>query len=222
MINLYKALLKAQAEIGSAVKDAKNPHFQSKYETLESVIEATKKPLNDNGLVVIHRLLNVGDTLSLCTMIVHAETAEFIESTCELILNKKDMQQMGSAQTYAKRQNLKALTNLPSEDDDANDASKSNNQTQQSYTPRPQYQPPAAPQTGDIGTQIITFGKKMNGRRYNEFSIDEHIGMLKWLNSEADKKGKPLTGSAAEYSEKANIFIKSTTPGFDEGESIPF
>ena len=131
MINLYKSLLKAQEQIGAAVKDAKNPHFKSKYETLESVIEAIKKPLNDNGLVVLHQLTRVDDRHFLVTKIIHADSGEHISSECDLILQKNDMQQMGSAQTYAKRQNLKALTNLPSEDDDGNAASQPQNQKTQ-------------------------------------------------------------------------------------------
>ena len=56
----------------------------------------------------------------------------------------------------------------------------------------------------DVGSQTITFGKKMNGKRYNEFTKEDHEGMIDWLN----KSGTPR-GAAAEYVSKANQYIKS-------------
>jgi len=44
------ALVKAQAAMGAAHKDANNPFFRSKYADLETVIAAVKGPLNDNGI----------------------------------------------------------------------------------------------------------------------------------------------------------------------------
>ena len=49
---LAAALAKAQSQISGAVKDAANPFFKSKYADLESVWQACRKPLTDNGLAV--------------------------------------------------------------------------------------------------------------------------------------------------------------------------
>jgi len=50
---LAKALAKAQASIKGAVKDSQNPFFKSSYADLESVWDACRKPLTDNGLSVV-------------------------------------------------------------------------------------------------------------------------------------------------------------------------
>ena len=47
---LATALSKAQAQMGSAIKDSENPFFKSKYADLTSVIAAVRKPFADNGL----------------------------------------------------------------------------------------------------------------------------------------------------------------------------
>ena len=47
------ALLKAQKQMGTAKKDAKNPFFKSNYADLNSIREACMPSLNDNGIVVL-------------------------------------------------------------------------------------------------------------------------------------------------------------------------
>lgn len=195
MINIYKALLAAQKEINFAVKDGKNPHFKSKYETLESVIEATKKPLNDKGLVVVHKLLSRDDIPALSTQIIHAESGEYVESVCDLILSKKDMQQMGSAQTYAKRQNLKALTNLPSDDDDGNAAT--GKQEIKEKTNHSEY--------------VMQFGKKHINKKMSEISHKEHLDMIKFIKEE-QAQGKYNIKSANDYLYYAEKYLQSIQP----------
>ena len=50
---LAMALVKAQAEMGGAVKDAKNPFFKSNYADLTSVIKTIKEPFANNGLAYV-------------------------------------------------------------------------------------------------------------------------------------------------------------------------
>ena len=42
--NLSQALLKAQAQMGAAKKDSKNPFFKSNYADLPTVMEVVKGP----------------------------------------------------------------------------------------------------------------------------------------------------------------------------------
>ena len=49
---LSEALSKAQAEMQHAIKDSTNPHFQSKYADLASVIDALRPALTKYGLSV--------------------------------------------------------------------------------------------------------------------------------------------------------------------------
>ena len=112
------ALLAAQRLIGNAAKNAKNPHFKNNYANLESVIEATKESLNNNGVVVIQTLSeSEGSSLKLTTRLLH-ESGEYIEDTASTPLSKADPQGVGSAVTYLRRYSLAAICNITQEDDD--------------------------------------------------------------------------------------------------------
>jgi hypothetical protein len=117
---IMPALIKAQGSIKHAQKDAKNPHFKNSYATLESVIDATKDELLKQKITVIqtHTLDN-----NLVTTLFH-ESGEFIQSEVKLMLSKQDMQQLGSATTYARRYALTSMLNIAQEDDDGNAAAK--------------------------------------------------------------------------------------------------
>lgn len=47
------ALVKAQSEMGNAVKDSKNPFFKSSYADLNSIREASLPVLNKHGISVL-------------------------------------------------------------------------------------------------------------------------------------------------------------------------
>lgn len=118
------ALLKAQKEITFAVKDSTNPHFKSSYADLESVIEAIKKPLNDNGIIFIQSFSpSEAGKLNLTTRLMH-ESGEWVEDELTMPLQKNDAQGYGSAATYSRRYALAAITGLYQADDDGNEASK--------------------------------------------------------------------------------------------------
>ena len=51
-IEARKALIKAQKEMGKAVKNATNPHFRSNYADLKSVVEAVMPAFLANGFAV--------------------------------------------------------------------------------------------------------------------------------------------------------------------------
>lgn len=118
-----KALIKAQKEMESVKKDGTNPHFRSKYATLEAVIGATEKAFADNGFAVMQRCDRDEHGTYVETLLVH-ETGQHLSSRVYLVLNKQDMQGLGSAITYARRYGLLGMANLAPEDDDGNDAIK--------------------------------------------------------------------------------------------------
>lgn len=119
MINLTKALLKAQPKIEAAIKDSKNPHFKSNYADINSVIAACKEELNKVGIVILQPVGMGADGAWVKTILVHAESGETMES-CVPLINVPDMQKLGSAITYARRYSLQSLILLGSEDDDGN------------------------------------------------------------------------------------------------------
>jgi hypothetical protein len=116
---LAQALVAAQKVMDNATKDAKNPFFKNNYATLESVIEATKKVLADNGLVVTQGMLP-GDIV--VTTLLHT-SGQWIRSYLQMTPSKNDPQGIGSAITYARRYSLAAMCNITQVDDDAQAAS---------------------------------------------------------------------------------------------------
>ena len=119
------ALLKAQKATHVAVKGAKNPFYKSTYADLESVINACKKPLNDNGISVLQSVGYIDTTggIKTCieTTLLH-ESGEFISDVMIVTMDKEGPQAQGSAISYAKRYSLQSLILLPSADDDAESA----------------------------------------------------------------------------------------------------
>lgn len=124
LVKFAPAFLNAQTAITFAAKDATNPHFKSKYADLESVIDAIKKSLNDNGIMFIQSFSpSDGNRLSLTTRLMH-ESGEWIEDTLNMPLQKNDAQGYGSAATYSRRYALAAITGLYQADDDGTEAVK--------------------------------------------------------------------------------------------------
>jgi len=130
------ALAKAQAEMGKALKDATNPHFGKKYADLASVREACFPALNANGIAVIQPVEENEFGRSVVTRFIHSG-GEMLECKIPLIIQKNDMQGLGSALTYARRYGLMALAGIAPEYDDGNAAVAAAPQDQK-YTPNPE------------------------------------------------------------------------------------
>lgn len=123
IINIAKALLTFSVKIGKIKKEANNPFFKSKYAPLPLIQDAIETPLQESGLVLTQ--LPCGE--ALVTMLIHAETGEYIMATSEMKPVKNDPQSIGSAITYQRRYSIAALLNLNiDEDDDGNAASQHN------------------------------------------------------------------------------------------------
>ena len=143
IVNLSKALLKAQQQMESAKKDSANPFFKSKYADYNAVLEACKGPLNDNGIVILqptNMRSNPDGTTQLVieTTLIHAESGEFISSMSPVVVAKQnDPQALGSGISYQKRYSLQSLISLPSDDDDGEGAMDRNQ--------KPQGRAPVAP-----------------------------------------------------------------------------
>jgi len=123
---LAKAMLGVQKVVGPAFKDKFNGFTQSKYATLNSVMEACGEALTNAGIWVTQYPVPVdagnSSILGLVTKIVHAESGEWQSSLLVMPLPKNDPQGYGSALTYARRYGLSALVGIVTEDDDGNGA----------------------------------------------------------------------------------------------------
>lgn len=118
-MEFLKALAELQDSVSKITKNADNPFFKSKYTDLNAIFEEVKPKIREKGFILIQTV--EGDKLH--SQLIHIETGEKIESFMDLLTAKPDMQQLGSAITYARRYSLLALLNIETADDDGNTAS---------------------------------------------------------------------------------------------------
>ncbi len=127
MKNLLGALLKAQKEFPTLVKDATNPAFRSRYATLAAVQEAAFPVLHKHGLVVLQsvrtEVTEIGLLVYVGATLYHVESGESIVQELGLSPSKTDPQGIGSAITYGRRYLLMTILGMAADDDDGNGAS---------------------------------------------------------------------------------------------------
>jgi hypothetical protein len=113
--NIAGALVKFQASVSKVSKESNNPFFKSKYASLANILDTIQKPLSECGLAISQ----FPDGNALTTIIVHAESGEWMESSYVMpVAKQNDPQAMGSAITYARRQSIGSILNLNIDDDD--------------------------------------------------------------------------------------------------------
>lgn len=117
------ACAKAQLELRPAIKDARNPHFNSKYADLASVIDAMKVYAK-NGVAIFQDVTTSDAGVSVSTHLAHASGQWYTFGPITVPMTKRDAHGVGSATTYGKRFGLQAAGLVPSEDDDGNAASE--------------------------------------------------------------------------------------------------
>jgi hypothetical protein len=113
--NIAGALVKFQASVSKVAKEANNPFFKKKYASLANILDTIQKPLSECGLAISQ----FPDGNALTTIILHAESGEWMESSYVMpVAKQNDPQAMGSAITYARRQSIGSILNLNIDDDD--------------------------------------------------------------------------------------------------------
>lgn len=121
IINLTKALAIFHSQKGKISKDAKNPFFKSSYASLPHILTEIQDPMEKAGLVISQ--FPDGDALT--TMLIHAESGEFISSSYVMpIVKANDPQALGSAISYGRRYAITSILNLAIADDDGEAATK--------------------------------------------------------------------------------------------------
>lgn len=121
--NISKALSSFQKEVKQPVKDGTNPHFRSKYITLDGTVKAIHDCAPNHGLSYTQMPITTETGVGVVTLIMH-ESGEFIQfEPFTLPMEKKTAQGAGSGITYAKRYALSAAFGIVSDlDDDGNEA----------------------------------------------------------------------------------------------------
>ena len=120
---LAKAMLKVQAALSPAIKDATNPFTQNRYATFNCVMDTCRDVLLENGIWLCQYPVQVEiGHMGLVTKLTHAESGQWQASLAVVPLPKADPQGYGSCITYAKRYALTAMLGMVTEDDDGEGA----------------------------------------------------------------------------------------------------
>jgi hypothetical protein len=115
---LLEAILAVQAEAPTLPKDKTNPHYQSRYTPLDTIVEKIGPILSKHGLVWMTFPAGTHDEPTLKYQLSHAASSDSIEGEMPLLLDRSSAQAMGSAITYMRRYSLCAVLNLVADDDD--------------------------------------------------------------------------------------------------------
>jgi hypothetical protein len=120
IINLSKGLALFHIKVSTIKKDAKNPFFKSTYASLSNILDGINDPLAESGLTFTQ--LPSGEN-ELVSLLIHAESGEYIQSSYSMKPVKDDPQGRGSVITYQRRYALAAILGLNIDaDDDGNTA----------------------------------------------------------------------------------------------------
>ena len=121
--NLHEALCAFQAEVETLPKDARNPHFNSRFTPLDTIVERVGPLLAKHGLTwSTFPCFGPSNEPALRYKLTHAASGDCEADMMPLMVTKADPQGLGSSLTYARRYSLSAVLNLVSDDDDDGNA----------------------------------------------------------------------------------------------------
>lgn len=126
--SLYEILAEVQAELENPPLDAKNPHFNSSYTKLSTILDMLRPKFAKRGVFLTQRndyQVNEGQTLRFLVTEIH-KGEETLELDRWMMPYTGKAQQDGSATTYAKRYSLCEIFALAGEEDDDGEAANSN------------------------------------------------------------------------------------------------
>lgn len=181
------ALAIAQSKMEAPKQDSVNPHFRSRYASLQSVLDAVLPALTDQNVAVVQETQLEGDTLFLRTRLIH-KSGQYLEAAYPVTPQQRTPQGYGSALTYARRYSLSALVGVASEADDDGQAGstpgngagapESNKPTPKPEVrkEKPRIDPPAVmPKISEAQASVIE-------GTLAEHEIDEHK-FMNWLRA---------------------------------------
>ena len=124
MSDLAKSLAAWQASNPTAAMSGKNPHFKSRFSTLQDIVDCARSAAA-HGIAFTQEVDFEEARTFVRTVMLHTSGEERISRTPVISRDANDPQKMGSAITYAKRYGLQAMFGIPAdEDDDGNKANE--------------------------------------------------------------------------------------------------
>ena len=152
IINIATALIEFHKLVAPVNKGSENPFFKSKYASLPDILHAIDLPLIESGLVITQF---PSGNHSLTTLLIHAVSGEYFQSTYEMKPTKDDPQGLGSCITYQRRYAIGAILNLNIDiDDDGNGASKKKDEAKATPKPEPKVLAELLPNTPEWAAAI--------------------------------------------------------------------
>jgi hypothetical protein len=130
---LAAALIAARAEFPPIPKDSTNPHFKSKFASLDAILGAVVPVLSAHGLILVQPIRG----RSIETTILH-ESGEMLASSYPLPENLDDPQKLGAAVTYGRRYSASSLLGITADEDDDGNAASAPRQSRQKPREAPQ------------------------------------------------------------------------------------
>lgn len=137
IVEIAKALSKFQSEVVNPKKNGDNPHFGSKFATLDEIISTIRPTLTKYGLSFMQPTKTDGSLVGVSTLILH-ESGEFLQSDFIWIpIPKTNAQGVGAAITYGRRFSIGATLGIATEEDtDGNEISGQNKGGQHNSQPQ--------------------------------------------------------------------------------------
>lgn len=211
---LAASLVRANKEITPIAKDGVNPHFRSKFATLDAIMVDVRPILASHGLAVIQGATtphtNEAGTITAFTvetMLVH-ESGEWVLSSVVMPIVKSDPQGAGAAVTYGRRYGISALLGLSTDEDD-----DGNNATQRSGGEKRGGAQVAPRQTGTATTPSrpveinqrseLPFGKS-KGTKLTTMSVEDLSNAVQWARENKPEK-------YAEFIDAAELIMAEKT-----------
>ena len=114
---LWAALAKAQTKLKTIPKSGLNPHFRSKYATLDDILKIALPTFGSCGISITQWNSTTDRGVKVRTVIGHEDGAS-ISDELELPCDISKPQSFGSAFTYARRYALQSALGIAAEEDD--------------------------------------------------------------------------------------------------------
>ena len=125
LVKAQQSFLHVKRDKTVKVKTRTGGEYQFSYAPLESIMDAIKKPLFDNGLSLLQDV-NEG---RVTTLLFHSSGEFYQSSGTEVKVTEQGAQAYGSALTYARRYDLTLTLGICADDDDDGGAASGNETT---------------------------------------------------------------------------------------------